>query len=454
MKTRRLLALGAAALLLAAGPAGCRETPQEDGTLRIGVAVYKGEDTYISNMTQAMQESVDDWCAETGERIQVSISDAQESQNTQNEQIDRFLSLGYDVLCVNLVDRTDAARVVDKAREADVPLVFFNREPVQEDIDAWDKVYYVGSDARQSAQLQAQIVLDLWESDPAALDRNGDGVLQYMMLEGESRHQDAVIRTEVSVQTLREAGVPLERVESGIANWDRNQAAALTESALLEYPEIELILCNNDDMALGAADAVDLNGDGVISYVMFKGQENNPEAEYRTQYSVEDANAILEEAGHPALSYYDSAASTQYLVDPNGSWSAAAAQDYMTTILSAYSEANGNMVELVIANNDDMGLGAITALQTAGYNQGVDENGEPLSTNIPVFTVDGLQGIVDAINAGTATGAVGQSASGLASAVVTLVQNYQADGDLMSNTEGMNVDETVAKIRVPYTTVS
>ena len=126
----------------------------------------------------------------------------------------------------------------------------------------------------------------------------------------------------------------------------------------------------------------------------------------------------------------------------------------MTTILSAYSEANGNMVELVIANNDDMGLGAITALQTAGYNQGVDENGEPLSTNIPVFTVDGLQGIVDAINAGTATGAVGQSASGLASAVVTLVQNYQADGDLMSNTEGMNVDETVAKIRVPYTTVS
>lgn len=260
MKTRRLLALGAAALLLAAGPAGCREAPQEDGTLRIGVAVYKGEDTYISNMTQAMQESVDDWCAETGERIQVSISDAQESQNTQNEQIDRFLSLGYDVLCVNLVDRTDAARVVDKAREADVPLVFFNREPVQEDIDAWDKVYYVGSDARQSAQLQAQIVLDLWESDPAALDRNGDGILQYMMLEGESRHQDAVIRTEVSVQTLREAGVPLERVESGIANWDRNQAAALTESALLEYPEIELILCNNDDMALGAADAVERLG--------------------------------------------------------------------------------------------------------------------------------------------------------------------------------------------------
>ena len=194
-------------------------------------------------------------------------------------------------------------------------------------------------------------------------------------------------------------------------------------------------------------DAVDLNGDGVISYVMFKGQENNPEAEYRTQYSVEDANAILEENGKPALAYYDTAATTQYLVDPNGSWSAAAAQDYMTTILSAYSEANGNMVELVIANNDDMGLGAITALETAGYNNGT-------GTTIPVFTVDGLQGIVDAISAGKATGAVGQSASGLAESVATLVKNYQADGDLMSNTGDMIVDETVAKIRVPYTTVS
>ena len=260
--------------------------------------------------------------------------------------------------------------------------------------------------------------------------------------------------TQSIVDAAQTAGIPViffnREVSDDVVNSYELAAFVGTDPAEAGHMQGELI----GNYLVENYDAVDLNGDGVISYVMFKGQENNPEAEYRTQYSVEDANAILEEAGHPALSYYDSAASTQYLVDPNGSWSAAAAQDYMTTILSAYSEANGNMVELVIANNDDMGLGAITALQTAGYNQGVDENGEPLSTNIPVFTVDGLQGIVDAINAGTATGAVGQSASGLASAVVTLVQNYQADGDLMSNTEGMNVDETVAKIRVPYTTVS
>ena len=254
--------------------------------------------------------------------------------------------------------------------------------------------------------------------------------------------------TQSIVDAAQTAGIPViffnREVSDDVVNSYELAAFVGTDPAEAGHMQGELI----GNYLVENYDAVDLNGDGVISYVMFKGQENNPEAEYRTQYSVEDANAILEEAGHPALSYYDSAASTQYLVDPNGSWSAAAAQDYMTTILSAYSEANGNMVELVIANNDDMGLGAITALQTAGYN-----NGEG-TTTIPVFTVDGLQGIQDAIAAGNATGAVGQSASGLASAVVTLVQNYQADGDLMSNTEGMNVDETVAKIRVPYTTVS
>ena len=253
--------------------------------------------------------------------------------------------------------------------------------------------------------------------------------------------------TQSIVDAAQTAGIPViffnREVSDDVVNSYEQAAFVGTDPAEAGHMQGELI----GNYLVENYDAVDLNGDGVISYVMFKGQENNPEAEYRTQYSVEDANAILEENGKPALAYYDTAATTQYLVDPNGSWSAAAAQDYMTTILSAYSEANGNMVELVIANNDDMGLGAITALETAGYNNGT-------GTTIPVFTVDGLQGIVDAISAGKATGAVGQSASGLAESVATLVKNYQADGDLMSNTGDMIVDETVAKIRVPYTTVS
>ena len=198
-------------------------------------------------------------------------------------------------------------------------------------------------------------------------------------------------------------------------------------------------------------DTVDLNGDGRISYVMFKGQDGNNEAEYRTQYSVEDANSLLAEAGHgtadePALTYYagdDSA--TKYLVDPNGSWSSAAATNYMDTILAEYSESNGNMVEMVIANNDDMALGAITSLQAAGYNLG-----DGASTTIPVFGVDAVENAKTAIAAGTMTGTVMQDAEGMAQSIATLVTNFQNDGDLMSNTGDMIVDADVAKIRVPY----
>lgn len=191
-------------------------------------------------------------------------------------------------------------------------------------------------------------------------------------------------------------------------------------------------------------EATDLNGDGEISYVMFKGQEGNAEAEARTQYSVEDANAQLSEAGLGQLVFYNPSNTSGYLVDQTGAWSAQAATDYMNTILGEYSEANGNMVEMVIANNDNMAEGAISALQTAGYNT---EGGDKI---IPVFGVDATDSAKEKINAGVMTGTIMQDAEGMAESLVTLVKNFANDGDLMSDTGDMIVDEGVDKIRVPY----
>ena len=101
------------------------------------------------------------------------------------------------------------------------------------------------------------------------------------------------------------------------------------------------------------------------------------------------------------------------------------------------------MVELVICNNDDMAMGAISSLQTAGYNNGSGKT-------IPVFGVDAVQNAKDAIAAGSMTGTVAQDAVGMASSIVKLLNNFVADGNLMSNTDGMVVDGDSAKIRVPY----
>ena len=189
----------------------------------------------------------------------------------------------------------------------------------------------------------------------------------------------------------------------------------------------------------------DLNGDGVISYVMFKGQEGNAEAEARTQFGVEDANAVLTAAGKPELAYYNASATDKYLVDQGGKWSAQAANDYMATILPEYSEANGNMVELIICNNDGMAEGAVSALQGAGYNTGDGKT-------IPVFGVDATDSAKQLINEGKMTGTIKQDAEGMASTILNLVSSVQGGGELMDNTSSFNVDEGVAKIRVPYAT--
>ena len=191
-------------------------------------------------------------------------------------------------------------------------------------------------------------------------------------------------------------------------------------------------------------DAVDLNGDGTISYVMFKGQEANAEAEARTQFAVEDANAILTAGGKPELAYYDASASTKYLVDQAGKWSAQAANDYMVSLLGSYNEGNNNMIELVICNNDGMAEGAIAALQNVGYN-----NGEG-TTIIPVFGVDATDSAKALIKAGNMTGSIKQDAVGMASTIVTLVKNVQDGAELMANTDSFTIDADVAKIRVPY----
>lgn len=193
-------------------------------------------------------------------------------------------------------------------------------------------------------------------------------------------------------------------------------------------------------------DAIDLNGDGKISYAMFMGQLGNVEAIYRTQYAVEDANAVLTAAGLSELEYFDASNSDCYQVDQDGNWSATAANNYMTTNLAQYSEANGNMIELVICNNDGMAEGAISALNDKGYNLG-DGN----CVTIPVFGVDATDAAKQLIADGKMTGTIKQDAEGMANCIAYLTQNVADGKELMADTDSYNISENVSnKIYIPY----
>ena len=186
----------------------------------------------------------------------------------------------------------------------------------------------------------------------------------------------------------------------------------------------------------------DINGDGAISYVMFKGQQGNAEAEARTKYGAEDASAALVKAGKSALKFYDSKNASKYLVDQNGTWSNAAANDYMKTILSGYSEKNGNMIELVIANNDEMALGAIAALEEAGYNKSGGRT-------IPVFGIDATEAARAKIAEGKMAGTVRQDGAGMAAAMMQIVTNMQSGKGAL---EGLDTKNTVGgwRVNIPY----
>ena len=248
-----------------------------------------------------------------------------------------------------------------------------------------------------------------------------------------------------AVEAARTAGIPIiffnREVSNEVVNSYEKCAFVGTDAPEAGHMQGKLV----GEYLLANYDAVDLNGDGTISYVMFKGQEGNAEAEARTQFGVEDANAVLTAAGKPELVYYNASATDKYLVDQGGKWSAQAANDYMSSILSEYSETNGNMIELIICNNDGMAEGAVSALQGAGYNTGDGKT-------IPVFGVDATDSAKQLINEGKMTGTIKQDAEGMASTIVNLVSSVKNGGNLMDNTSSFNVDEGVAKIRVPYDT--
>lgn len=249
------------------------EKEQEEG-IKIGVSIYSADDTYIKNIMTEFEMLSKDYEKRYNKKINLNIVSAKSNQNLQNRQIERFVDLGYDAICVNPVDRTNVSLMVDQTAIADIPLIFFNREPVEDDLFRRDNIYYVGSDARESAQFQGEMINDAYEKSPEIFDLNGNGILEYAMLEGETGHQDAIIRSEWAIKSLEAKNIKLERVTSGVANWRKDQGAALTEKWLKEYPEqLELIISNNDDMALGAIEALEKSGNKGIQVVGIDGTE-------------------------------------------------------------------------------------------------------------------------------------------------------------------------------------
>ncbi|WP_215904606.1 galactose ABC transporter substrate-binding protein [Parasphaerochaeta coccoides] len=215
----------------------------------IGVAAYKFDDTFITGVRAAITT------ASQGKAM-VDIVDSQNLQVNQNGKVDQFIAKGIKAMAVNPVDRTAAGVIIEKAKKAGIPVVFFNREPLAEDMAKWDKVYYVGAKAEQSGIMSAQIIADYWKTHPEA-DKNGDGILQYVMLRGEPGHQDTDLRVEYTMKCLADNNIRIEKLAEDTALWDRVRGQEKMIGFIAAHGDaIEAVFANNDDMALGAIEAL------------------------------------------------------------------------------------------------------------------------------------------------------------------------------------------------------
>ncbi len=247
---KSLIAVAAAALFATAA-AG---TAQASDVL-IGSCIYKFDDTFMTGVRNNMQKAAESLGAE------IELVDSQNRQPMQNDQVDTFITKGVNALIINPVDRSAAGPLADKAKAADLPIIFINREPDKTVLDGWEKAYYVGAKAEESGTIGGQLIAEYFKAHPEA-DKNKDGKLQYILIKGEQGHQDATLRSEYCVKAMKDAGLDIVEVGSDNANWDKVQGHDKMKNFItaLGIDGIEAVLANNDDMALGAVEALKSEG--------------------------------------------------------------------------------------------------------------------------------------------------------------------------------------------------
>lgn len=325
----------ATVLIMSVMFSGCggNKNPADDATtggeVKIGVLIYKYDDTYISTVRQALESKAKG-------RAELYLNDGKGDQGTQNDQVDLLLQKDVDVLLVNMVDIGAASTIINKVKPTGIPIIFFNREPDTNVIKSYDKARFVGTNAKDAGIIQGEILTKLWKSGNH--DKNGDGVMQYVMFKGEPDNPEAVARTEYSIKTVEDAGIKVQQLGLQVANWDTEQANRAMEAWISKY---------------------------------------------------------------------------------------------------------GDQIEFVVSNNDGMAQGAIAALQAAGYNKG-DEN-----KFVPVVGVDATDAAKELISKKYMSGTVLQDGEAMADALITLALNAAEDRDFLEQSD-YKYDETGVSVRIPY----
>lgn len=228
-------------------------TSCQNNSKSIGIFVYEETDTFIRSLETEIIASLNN----DFDLLETKYGET--NQTLQNEQIVDCLT--YDkpqLLLVNIVDRLAASSIIEKATLEKTPVIFFNREPLYEDLKGTKDIYYVGISPSKEGALQAELVDTIFGGTKGFLDKydkNHDGKVGTMVYKGSMGHQDSELRLKNSIQGLTSRGYELDLLSVNYCNWQREFAyEEFSREYDLYKDKIELVLSGNDDMALGVID--------------------------------------------------------------------------------------------------------------------------------------------------------------------------------------------------------
>ena len=194
----------------------------QNGYTHIGIAVYDMDDTFINDYVTKLQNKIDR-SSFSGKKVLYEIFDAEGNANRQEHQLQYMYTQNFDALLINLVTPSSAASVLNETANHDIPVILFNREADKKDLSISKQTWYVGTAAKKAGAIQADMLQNVWNTGKINLDRNKNNKLDYILIEGEQTHFDAVRRTNGFLENSQ--NLPLNQLTNLSADWQRNLAS-------------------------------------------------------------------------------------------------------------------------------------------------------------------------------------------------------------------------------------
>lgn len=230
--------------------------------VNVAVLLYSFDDLFMLRLKENLEEIE----REHKDKVRFTFYDGKNNIAIQNETIDFILQRGNtDLIIGNLADINESAveNVILKVKPKNIPIVLLDVNPkaISRVSNLYNKDAYILANSDEAAAIQAKILVDLWNTNKKALDKNNDNILQYVLLRGETNNPVAIDRTKYVISSLNDSGIQTQELALVNANWLKELAKGAIDNLFLRYGgKVESIISNNDAMAIGAIEALQKYG--------------------------------------------------------------------------------------------------------------------------------------------------------------------------------------------------